>query len=208
MHLLKNIQALFFMGLLLGLSACGTIFGTSAAVQGLSGNPDRVNIAIDRPTPDPTQRQRVVTLTLSSLVQQLYTTTFALPPMPQQTICTLEGGPHYTLTFRQEAKTLATVVAKREGCYPVSIAGETTDRQATQHFWDELDQAIQKAHPAARSLVCEEDTKHPELSPILRGRVRSLASLIRHAEQAPHPGMRRGEFTSGKSCRMNLDTCF
>jgi hypothetical protein len=88
-------------------------------------------------------------VTLSSLAQQLYTTTFALPQMPQQTICTLERGPHYTLTFQQGAKTLATVVAKREGCDPVSIVGETTDRQATQHFWDELDQAIQKAHPTA-----------------------------------------------------------
>lgn len=158
MHLLKNIQALFFMGLLLGLSACGT----SAATQGPSGNPDHVNIAIDMPTPDPAQRKRVVTLTLSSLAQQLYTTTFALPQIPQHTICTLEGGPHYTLTFQQRAKTLATVVAKREGCHPVSIAGETTDRQATQHFWDELDQAIQKAHLAAGSFVCEEGTKYPE----------------------------------------------
>src|SRR6266567_171803 len=62
---------------------------------------------------------------------------------------TPERGPHYTLTFRQGTTTLVTVIAMRDGCRPVSIAGEGYDRQATAAFWTQLDQAIYAATPPA-----------------------------------------------------------
>jgi hypothetical protein len=139
----KIIQTLLLAALLIGLSGCGTNVGSAGTG---SDAPDHVRIQIDAPTPDPAQGKRVVTLSVATLVQQLYTTTFALPQMPQGIPCTMEAGPHYTLTFQQGAKTLETIVAKREGCQPVSIVGETQDRQASRDFWSQLDQAIHQAH--------------------------------------------------------------
>jgi hypothetical protein len=92
----------------------------------------------------------VVTLTVAGMVQQLYATIYALPAMPENQFCTMERGPHYTLTFRQGAETLVTVIAMRDGCRPVSIAGGSHDRQATQAFWTQLDRAIYEATPLAK----------------------------------------------------------
>ena len=41
-------------------------------------------------------------------------------------------------------------MAARYGCRPVAIAGEPTDRQSTNDFWSQLDQAIYQATPVAR----------------------------------------------------------
>lgn len=150
-HILLPVLLLAF---LVGLSGCGMNAGSQAAGPGPGGNPDSVRIEHDIPTLDPAQSKRVVkrvvTLNVATQARQLYTTIFALPPMPQNIACTADGGFPYTLTFRQGTKTLATVVAARYGCRPVSIAGEPTDRQSTADFWSQLDQAIYQATPVAK----------------------------------------------------------
>jgi hypothetical protein len=149
----KHIHTLLpalLLAFLVGLSGCGMNAGSPAAGPGPGGSPDSVRINFDTPVFDPAQSKRVVTLNVATQVQQLYTTIFALPPMPQNIACTADGGFPYTLTFQQGTKTLATVVAADYGCKPVSIAGEPTDRQSTDDFWSQLDQAISKATPVAR----------------------------------------------------------
>ncbi len=93
-----------------------------------------------------------MTLTVASMVQQLYTTIYAMPLMPENVACTLELGPHYTLTFYQKQKTLVTVLAERDGCRKVSLSGEPHSRTAMdkKEFWNQLDRAIYEATPAAK----------------------------------------------------------
>ena len=147
---LAFLPGLLLVGLLIWLSGCGTNGGTgsmptSKTASKTASKPDSVKILVDLPIDQP-----AVTLAISSMVQQLYATISALPQMPASQACTSERGPHYTLTFRQGDKTLVTVIAMRDGCRPVSIAGETHDRQATQEFWTQLDQAIYHASPPVR----------------------------------------------------------
>jgi len=85
-----------------GLSGCGWQPASSQA--GTRNAPDRVQIAIH--VLDPQVGKPVVTLTDVSLVRQLYTTVVALSPLPQNSACTQELGPSYTLTFLQGGKTL------------------------------------------------------------------------------------------------------
>lgn len=142
------LSGLLLAGVLVGLSGCGSASsGGSSRLP--TGKPDSVRIEIDTPS-GPTQGKPIVTLVTVSKVQQLYTTIYALPQMPADQSCTLELGPHYTLTFRQAGTLLDTVIARREGCHPVSIAGEKQDRQATKEFWTQLDLAIYEATPPAR----------------------------------------------------------
>ncbi len=136
------LPGLLLVMLLITLSGCGSAPISSALP---SGKPDSVRIEIDQVT----GQKPVVNLSIASMVQQLYTTISTLPQLPGNQACTAELGPHYTLTFSQAGKTLVTVVAKRDGCRPVSIPGETQDRQATPLFWTELDQAIKTGIPAA-----------------------------------------------------------
>ena len=86
------------------------------------------------------------------MVQQLYTTIYALPQMPEHTACTAERGPHYTLTFYQGQKKLVTVVAENDGCRRISLSSEQRDRTAMGNntFRDQLDSAIYEATPAAK----------------------------------------------------------
>ncbi len=129
-----------------GLSGCGWQPASSQA--GTRNAPDRLQIAIH--VLDPQVGKPVVTLTDVSLVRQLYTTVVALSPLPQNSACTQELGPSYTLTFLQGGKTLTTATAQRYGCGRVSLAGEKQDRQANQDFWSQLNQAIYQATPVAR----------------------------------------------------------
>jgi hypothetical protein len=147
-HIHPFLPALL-LAFLVGLSGCGMNAGSPAADPGPGGSPDSVRISFERPVLDSAQSQHVLTLNVATQVQQLYRTIFALPPMPQNIACTADGGFPYTLTFQQGTKTLATVVAARYGCRPVSIAGEPTDRQSTAEFWSQLDQAIYQAAPVA-----------------------------------------------------------
>src|SRR5579859_993419 len=143
---LSFLPGLLLVGLLAWLSGCGTNGGTLLVPASKPTNkPDSVSIQVDLPQGEP-----LVTLKITSMVQQLYATIYALPRMPDHQACTLVGGPHYTLTFRQGGNMLVTVLAMREGCRPVAIAGETHDRQATQAFWAQLDRAIYSAEPSAR----------------------------------------------------------
>ncbi len=135
------LPGLLLVGLLTWLSGCGMNAGTGSTP---ANKPDSVTILVDLPAGRP-----AVTLTIASMVQQLYATIYALPQMPDYLACTAERGPHYTLTFRQGDKTLVKVIAMRDGCRPVSIGGEAHDRQATQEFWVQLDQAIYHASPPA-----------------------------------------------------------
>lgn len=165
-------QAIFFTSLLLGammaLSGCGTspslggLAGTPGGLAATPGaatpnaeRPDRVRIVSDEPiapppgttitTPGGTPPS--VTLTDAALVRQLYATIFALPALSTEWACPANGGPHYTLTFLQGTTTLATVKANRDGCWPVTIAGQTPVREATNAFWQQLDQAVIIATP-------------------------------------------------------------
>jgi hypothetical protein len=133
---------LMLVALLIGLSGCGASNTTDS-------KPDRVRIQIN----DHLSKgvEPVVTLSVSSKVQQLYSKTLALPQMPEAQPCTLELGRDYTLVFLQGKKTLASVLAQRYGCEAVTIAGEKQNRQATQDFWSLLDQAVSMATPAATS---------------------------------------------------------
>lgn len=143
------ILNLIIAGLLAIVSGCGWQSATqTGANHTRDDKPDSIRIEIENVHPG--QAKPVVTLSIVALVQQFYATTIALPAMPQNQICTMELGPHYALTFLQGKRTLATVEARREGCHPVSIAGEAQERQATQDFWRQLDQAIQQGTPPAR----------------------------------------------------------
>src|SRR5215467_13497280 len=146
---LSLLPGLLLLGLLVNLSGCSPVSGPAPAPGNtLRGTPDSVSILID--LVGPTQQKPVVTLTDARMVQQLYKTIYALSIMPAYQACTAELGPHYTLTFHQGSKTLVTVIAMRDGCRPVSIAGEGHDRQATAAFWNQLDQAIYEATPPAQ----------------------------------------------------------
>ncbi len=134
---------LLLVGLLLGLSSCGST--PSAPGSPLGSKPDRVQIEIDRHLPN--QEKPIVTLTVGSQVQQLYALIYALPLMPERQICTMELGPHYTLTFYQGQKMLVTALAEDNGCRPVSLSGEQHNRTAMNNkaFWDQLASAIHEA---------------------------------------------------------------
>ncbi len=136
--------ALLLVGALAGLSACGPYSSTQPAP---GGKPDSVQIEIDEHRFN--QQKPIVTLTDVALTQQLYATIYALPLLPEDRACTMELGPHYTLAFLQGGQKLITVLAMRDGCRPVSISGETADRQGTQEFWTQLDQAIYEGSPPA-----------------------------------------------------------
>jgi hypothetical protein len=136
---------LLLVGMLTGLSGCGSNVGSGSTP---ASRPDSVRIQIDNQLPS--QEKPVVTLTVARMVQQLYVTIYGLPQMPEFQSCTAVGGPHYLLTFRQGEKTLVTVMAERGGCRPVSLAGEAHDRQATDTFLAQLDQAIREATPPAK----------------------------------------------------------
>jgi hypothetical protein len=143
---LSFLPGLLLAGALVGLYGCAPYASSQP-----SGKPDSVQILIDAPAPPPgpAQEKSSVTLTDAALTQHLYTTIYTLPELPAQRACTAELGPHYTLTFSQSGKTLVTVLAMRDGCRPVSIAGETQDRQGTAAFWSQLDTAIHAASPPA-----------------------------------------------------------
>lgn len=133
------------MGVLVALSGCGR----SANPQpGANGHPESVRIEIGGPLNE--QKKPVVTLAVTSLVQQLYATIHALPALPEQQACTADAGPQYALTFSEGNQTLETVQAARDGCHPVTITGETASRHGTAEFWTQLDLAIYQATPPAQ----------------------------------------------------------
>src|SRR5436305_9606570 len=103
---------LLLMGLLVSLSSCGSVLSAPGIPPG--NKPDRVRIEIDLHS----QEKPIMTLTVASMVQQLYATIYALPLMPNAGMldCTLELGPHYTLTFYQGQKMLVTALAQHDGC--------------------------------------------------------------------------------------------
>lgn len=169
---LKNVRSflpgILLVGLLVVLGGCspgsGSSTGSGNAVNTPDGKPDSVQIQIDQPAQG--QEKPLVTLTSSKLVYQLYMTLLALPPMPGGLGCTAELGPHYTLTFRQGSQTLVTALARRDGCRPVTITGETGDRQATPTFWTQLDQAIYAGTPPATpSWLAIQHTPDPNQPP-------------------------------------------
>ncbi|HLV99216.1 MAG TPA: hypothetical protein VKT82_11140 [Ktedonobacterales bacterium] len=153
--------SLLLFGLLVGLGACAPYAASQPASPG--GKPDSVSIQIDDHIDQP---KPVVTLNDPSRVQRLYDTIYALAWVPAQQACTDELGPHYSLTFSQAGKTLVTALAMRDGCRPVSITGETQDRQTTPDFWNQLDQVIYAAEPPANpSSLAVEHTPNPTQSP-------------------------------------------
>ncbi len=155
------LPGLILLAVLAALGGCGQSAGTQ---PGADGQPDSLRIEIDGHWND--QAKPVVTLTVTSLVQQLYTTIYALPALPEQRACTTELGPHYTLTFSQASQTLVTVHAARDGCRPVTITGENRDRHGTAEFWTQLDLAIYQGTPPAKpDLLAIAYPPHPKQAP-------------------------------------------
>ncbi len=143
------LPILLLTGMLILLSSCGSRSSSAAGSNNApSSKPDSVEIQINS-TGNVGPLAPVVTLTTNDILQQLYAATYALPQMPDRQVCTLEGGPSYTLTFLLKNKTLGTALAGREGCDPVTITGEQHDREATKEFWALLDKTIYQATPPA-----------------------------------------------------------
>lgn len=153
---LKNAHALAPLLVLLValsvLSGCGSNFTGQGSASGGSmatgSLPDSLRITIIRPDSTPGKEPQV-TLRVEARVQQLYRTLLALPAMPQDVACTAELGPHYNLTFLRGAQTVTRALARRDGCRPVTIVGETGDRKTSQDFWSQLDQDITAATPTS-----------------------------------------------------------
>jgi hypothetical protein len=148
----KNARALLpimTLALLFALSACGTNAGSPGNSSNTPGGdqPDRVQIQVETVSPDG-GKNPLLTLTQASLVQRLYSTTLALPEMPQNRVCTDEFGPSYKLIFLRGGRTLMALTAQRFSCQAVMIEGSQRDRQATPDFWSLVDQAIYAATPA------------------------------------------------------------
>lgn len=151
----KNIRAflpiLALAMLLIGLSGCGTnasALGSAAETPTVPGNaPDRVQITLGNVVQPNTPS---LTLTDTSLAQQLYTTALALPHAPTNLVCTDELGQSYTLIFLHGAKTLTMMVAQRYSCQIVTTKGSQQQQQATPDFWKLVDQAVFAATPAAQ----------------------------------------------------------
>lgn len=155
------LAGLLLAGIVIALGGCGR---SASAQPGAGGQPDSARIEIDDHRDG--QNKPVVTLTVASVVQQLYATIYALPTLPEQRACTDELGPHYTLTFGEGNQTLVTVRALREGCKPVTITGETRDRQGTAAFWTQLDRAIYQGTPPAKpDLLAIAHTPDPAQAP-------------------------------------------
>jgi hypothetical protein len=143
----------------------------------------------------------VVTLTVASMVQQLYATIYAFPQMPEPIACTTELGPHYTLTFYQGQKKLVTVVAENDGCRRISLSGEQHDRTAmgNETFWDQLDNAIYEATPATQvnwlSLMpAPSPTQPPQTAQITSS---STAQHLYHAILALLPVTKNNSYLNG-----------
>jgi hypothetical protein len=149
------LSALLTLLLALGvMSACGASMGPGSTAHSQpppssdSASPDSVRIAIDAGVDVPPGTPPVVTLSDVALVRQLYASIYALPAQPANGSCMQVLGPHYTLTFRQGTAPLVTVQAEPFDC--VTIVGDTSVRQATKAFWQQLDQAIGTATPPLR----------------------------------------------------------
>ena len=158
--------ALLTLWALAGLSACSPY---SSAHSAPGGKPASVQIEIDEHRVD--QHKPIVTLTNAALAQQLYATIYALPLRSEGRWCTMDLGPYYTLTFLQGSQRLTTVLAKRAGCGEVSIAGEAADREGSQAFWEQLDQAIYEGTPPATTEALAvartpDPTQPPSTAPI------------------------------------------
>jgi hypothetical protein len=86
---------------------------------------------------------KTVTIGQVEQVKNFYQTVNAMPPYPENAVCTMEMGPHYILTFSQDNKETMTVTAERYGCKKLTLNKDSL-RQGTQQFWQELDQLMTK----------------------------------------------------------------
>ncbi|HEX8034799.1 MAG TPA: hypothetical protein VF510_13170 [Ktedonobacterales bacterium] len=161
------LPGLLLIGALVALGGCGRGTGAQPGTGGqqrASGHPDSVRIEINQHGIG--QEKLAVTLTVASLVQQLYATVYALPQMPQQQGCTADLGPEYALTFSEGSQLLVTADAQRYGCGPVTISGETGSRKASTDFWRQLDTAIYQGTPPAKpDVLAIAYTPHPGQAP-------------------------------------------
>jgi hypothetical protein len=137
------LLSLLLVGVLLGLSGCGN----QVAGQTPGEKPDNLQIEID----ELPLHKTVLNLKDAGLTQQIYALIYALPQMPDNIGCTAEGTTKsYKLTFRQGDKTLGIVDPTDTGCLPVSIKGESHDRQGTKALWSLLYKAVYVATPQAK----------------------------------------------------------
>lgn len=149
----KNRHSLFLCLLLFSfillLSSCGNMAESQGGSQAPATiNPDQVQIEITGFSP--ANDKPSLTLTDKARVQKLYALINALPAMPENSVCTAEGGPAYQLIFQQVNQRLAPMEAQRSGCKPITIGREKGSRQTSPEFWQLLDQAIYYATPLAQ----------------------------------------------------------
>jgi hypothetical protein len=141
MKLSRNIVwlCLFIVGALVG---CGS--STTGANAEPDRRPDKVQIQVFEVDPKASGPSKTVTFGQADQVRQFYQTVNAMPPYPENAVCTMELGPHYILTFSQGGKNMMTATAERYGCQKLTL-GKNDLRQGNQQFWHKLDQLIAKA---------------------------------------------------------------
>jgi hypothetical protein len=191
----RALPTLMTLALLLALSACGTNTGSpGTSSTPLNGDqPDRVQIQVQTVSPASSEHP-LLTLTQASLVLRLYSTTLALPEMPQDRACTDELGPSYKLTFWHGERTLTALTAQRFSCQAVTFEGSQGDRQATPDFWSLVDQAIYAATPVGEpqwlAMLHVPRVDQPPLSARISSAetTRRLYDAILALPQAPAPG--------------------
>lgn len=176
------VPLLALVVLIYALSGCGSNVPGQAGAPSTptaTGNlPDRVRIVSTLPgvTKKPASS---VTLSKVGQVQQFYRTMLALPFMPQNIACPAIAGPHYDLTFQLDAHTLTQAAVDRGGCGTVAIAGEKQERLASKTFWDQLEQAIYAATPAAAPQSVAIQHTLPGNQPVETARITDPASAQR-----------------------------
>ncbi len=143
---LPQLTAMLILGLLIGFGGCGVTSNAGNDTFKPTGSPDSMSITIHTVVPQ-NNEQAAILIHDTSLVQHLYATIYALPPMPAQQACTADGGPSYTLTFSQGATRLVQLQADRFGCRPIYIDNPTQARQTTTDFWNQLDSIIAEGLP-------------------------------------------------------------
>ena len=172
------IFPLALLVVLLGLlSGCGS--NTPVGTQPSGPQPDSVKITLLLVTTAKGSPAPMVTDHNLSQVHELFQAMETLPQMPQQIGCTADLGPHYQLDFSQGGRELASALARHDGCGPVTIKGESGDREADQAFWALLLQDISASTPVPSLTSLAIARAQAGLHPMLTARTTDPATAQR-----------------------------
>ncbi|GLV60436.1 hypothetical protein KDH_72550 [Dictyobacter sp. S3.2.2.5] len=143
---LARLVLLLVFTLLIG---CAFQAATCAACTPPVSHAQPDSLVIQTLGPSPQEGSQTVALSDPALINQLYSTIYALPVLPENSACTLDYGPHYVLNFKQGNQPVVVVTAEHFGCRKVTIDDEGIQRHGTDEFWSLLDQAIAAGTPTA-----------------------------------------------------------